>query len=350
MATSDILSVAQQYLHRVKKTGNQNVMAVCPFHTKNGAPEKDPSFCLSLTSGLWICFSCKASGNLERLLHDVGVPGAVIHTQYRYVIEEAAQHRQPRFDPLRPQILGEDILPDSFLGLFDMCPLALIEEGFDPNTLAGFDVGFDEVHHRITYPLRDLKGNLVGISGRTVIGEGSRYKVYDGEYERWQLPRRDAQKDKRAALLWNAHRIYKEVFNRNDAAIVLVEGFKACMWLVQHGIVNTTALMGSYMSEGQRWLLERMGATVYIMLDNDEAGQKALCGYEAQDGRFVIGIAEKLSRSLPVRVVQYTEQKQQPSDLVQVEVITALQEAQDYHLWAAQGAHRWHSEKTTRSS
>lgn len=346
MAATDILSVAQQYLHGVQKTGNQNIMAFCPFHSNH----RTPAFCLSLTSGLWICFGCKRTGNLGTLLHDIGVPGLVIQTQYKYVLEEAAQHRQPRFDPLRPQIISEDPLPESFLGLFDMCPLALVDEGFDPNVLASFDVGFDEVHHRITYPLRDLQGHLVGISGRTVIGEGSRYKVYDGEYEHWQLPRRDAQKDKRSALLWNGHRIYKEVFNRNDASVVLVEGFKACMWLTQLGVANTVAMMGSYMSERQQWLLERLGATVYIMLDNDKAGQKALRGYEAQDGRTVIGIAEKLSRSLPVRIAAYDEQKQQPSDLAQVEVIRALQEAQDYHLWAIRGGNRWPSEKTTRSS
>lgn len=347
MAASDILSIAQQYLHKVQKTGNQNVMAMCPFHDNRNTP----AFCLSLTSGLWICFSCKKTGNLETFLRDIGVPGSAIQVQYRYVLEDAAQHRQPRFDPLRPQIFSEDPLPESILGLFDMCPIALLDEGFDPNVLASFDVGFDETHHRITYPLRDLKGNLVGISGRTVIGEGARYKVYDDEYERWQLPKRDAQKDKRAAVLWNAHRIYKEVFNRNNASVVLVEGFKACMWLTQLGVENTIAMMGSYMSERQQWLLERLGATVYIMLDNDEAGQKALRGLPATEERAAVpGIAEKLSRSLTVRVAQYDEQKQQPSDLAQVEVITALQEAKDYHLWATQGVSRCHSAKMMHSS
>lgn len=346
MAAADIFAIAQRYLHKVQKTGNQNVMALCPFHDNRNSP----SFCLSLTSGLWLCFSCKRAGNLEMFLHGVGVPGSAIQTQYRYAIEEAGQNRAPRFDPLRPHVISEDPLPESFLGLFDMCPNSLLEEGFDPQILARFDVGFDETHHRITYPLRDLKGNLVGINGRTVIGEGARYKVYDAEYEHWQLPRRDAQKDKRAALLWNAHYIYKEVFNRNDAAIVLVEGFKACMWLTQLGVANTVALMGSYMSEGQKWLLERMGATVYIMLDNDEAGQKALRGLpETEERGAVPGIAEKLSRSLPVRIAEYNSQKHQPSDLAQDEVISALQQAKDYHLWAHDGASRWHSEKTIRS-
>lgn len=334
MAVEDVFALATQHLHSVRKTGNQNVMAFCPFHTNHHTP----AFCLSLVSGLWICFSCKRTGNLEMLLRDLGVPGSVIHTQYRYVIEDAAQHlevERRRFDPLRPQITSEEPLPEGFLGLFDLCPLALLDEGFSPAVLQDFDIGFDAVHHRITYPLRDLHGSLVGINGRTVINDTPRYKVYDTEYEHWQLPRRDAQKDKSAAILWNAHRIYKEVFNRTNASIVLVEGFKACMWLTQLGVENVVALMGSYMSDRQRWLLERFGATVYIMLDNDEAGEKATRGFIDPRGRFHPGIPEQLSGALPVRIAAYDKQKKQPSDLAQDEVIEALQQAKDYHLWAA---------------
>lgn len=332
MAAEDVFTIATRYLHGVRRTGNQNVMAFCPFHTNHHTP----AFCLSLVSGLWICFSCKRTGNLEMMLRDLGVPGSAIHTQYRYAIEEAAEHRAPRFDPLRPQVISEEPLPEGFLGLFDMCPLALLDEGFSSAVLQRFDVGFDPVHHRITYPLRDLHGSLVGISGRTVINDGSRYKVYDSEYAHWQLPRRDAQKDKSAAILWNAHRIYKEVFNRTEVSVVLVEGFKACMWLTQLGVENVVALMGSYMSDRQRWLLERFGATVYIMLDNDEAGERAMRGYVDPRGRFHPGIPEQLSSSLPVRIAAYDKQKRQPSDLAQDEVIGALQQAKDYHLWAVQ--------------
>lgn len=334
MATSDILSIAQQYLHKVHKTGNQNVMALCPFHNNRDSP----AFCLSLVSGLWICFSCKRAGNLETFLRDVGVSGAAIQTQYKYAIEEAGSHRPAKFDPLRPIALDKEPLPEGFLGLFDQCPLALLEEGFTQETLASFDVGYDDAHNRITYPLRDLHGNLVGINGRTVADDHRRYKVYDAEYAVWGLPTRDAQEDKRQALLWNASRIYKEVFNRTNASVVLVEGFKACMWLAQAGVTNTIALMGSYMSEQQKWLLERLGATVYIMLDNDEAGQKALRGFVSPTGRIVPGIAEKLGISLPVRIAKYDEQKQQPSDLSPQEVISSLEQAKDYHLWAIEGA------------
>jgi hypothetical protein len=105
------------------------------------------------------------------------------------------------------------------------------------------------------------------------------------------------------------------------------------MWLTQLGVENVVALMGSYMSDRQRWLLERLGAAVYIMLDNDEAGQRATYGFTDPRGRYHPGIPEQLSSSLPVRIAAYD--KRQPSDLAQDEAIEALRQAKDYHLWAA---------------
>jgi DNA primase len=96
--------------------------------------------------------------------------------------------------------------------------------------------------------------------------------------------------------------------------------------------------MGSFMSDHQRWLLERMGATVYVMMDNDAAGQVALHGHPATSEHPEFpGIAKKLSKSLEVKIVQYNPEKKQPSDLSQNEVVAALNSAKDYHLWTIEG-------------
>lgn len=340
MAASDILAIAQRHLFKVKRVGNQNAMAICPFHTgKTGGLETDPSFSLSLTSGLWICFACKAKGNLRILLQDLGIPGGVIDGQYKYAIEDAASYAPAKPDPLRPHSGTQEPLPNSFLGLFDMCPNQLIAEGFEPELLRAFDVGYDEAHHRITYPMRDLQGNLLGINGRTVIDENPRFKIYEEEYLLWGLERRNAASTRKRALLWNGHRIYKEVFNRTDASVVVVEGFKACMWLAQMGVTNVVALMGSHLTDPTQWALERMGATVYLMLDNDKAGLTA-----------TPVVAAKISNCLNVRMVEFDLAKIQPSDLAPDEVVEALETAKDYHLWAIQGGNKWRLAKMQHNS
>jgi DNA primase len=316
---NEVREIADAYLDRVKSSGSENIMAICPFHRKaDGSYERNPSFAMNTSSGLWFCHSCKSHGNLRTFLSSLGVSPLIIDRRYKAVIEEVARHRPRPPDHLRPKLLSDDPLPESLLGIFDKCPVALEEEGFSDETMQAFDVGFDDLHMRITYPLRDLSGSLIGISGRTVIDENPRYKTYDDEYHAWDLPARTL--DKRT-VLWNIHELYPSALFGGLESITLVEGFKACMWLWQAGIKTVAALLGSYMSTEQQWILEHMGVPVYLMLDNNAAGEK---------GRDYI--APILAKSLSVRIVEYEEE--QPSDVPPDQVLPAISQAKDYYLWA----------------
>jgi len=322
---SEIQDIAGQFLSKVKKSGPENVMAVCPFHRRHdGSEEHNPSFTMSITRGLYYCFSCHERGSLRKFLKEMGVSQAKIDGEYKYVLEDAERHQPTAPNPLRITPAA-DPLPEGLLGLFDFCPTRLLHEGFDEALLAKLDIGFDHEHQRITYPLRDLHGRLVGISGRTVTDRWPRYKVYDTEYEAWGL---HARETKKRSLVWNLHEVRPEVYFGEGQRLILVEGFKACMRLMQAGIRNTVALLGSWMSQEQRWLIESLGAdTVYVMLDNDEAGQI---------GR--LEVARSLARSLnDVRVVDY--EGDQPSDLTTEQIKQSIESATEYHLWKIQGRH-----------
>lgn len=313
-----VLEIAQKYLKNVKRSGPENIMATCPFHEMGH--KITTTFTMSLTKGLFFCFSCEAKGTLPMFLKDIGTAPVVIERRYGTLIQALARHKAPQQNHLKPKAFSSDLLPEALLGIFDYCPKALLDEGFTEETLSSFDVGYDDDHKRITYPLRDLSGKLVGISGRTIYDDVyPKYKVYDREYTKWNLPERNHFA--KGAVLWNAHAIYPQVYFGQVPEIVLVEGYKACMWLVQAGVHNTVALMGSYMTYDQQWVLERLGAPVYIMLDNDQAGRK---------GREYIG--RTLSKSLPVKVVEYDTP--QPSDLGQDAVFEALEGATEFHCWS----------------
>lgn len=338
------MAVARRYLRNVHKSGNDNIQATCPFHQLG---EKiTTTLSMSLSRGVWFCFSCHEKGNLQTFLKQVGVSYAEMDTRYKFLIEELERSRPAPPDPLRTRVLSDNPLPESLLGIFDMCPLPLVDAGFSEETLQKFDVGFDEQHMRITFPLRDLHGKLMGVSGRTVYSDVvPRYKIYDKEYKTWNLPERAPQDMQRAAILWNAHRVYPELFFNQRPKVCLVEGFKACMWVVQAGFKNTIAMLGSFMTWEHQWILERMGAEVYVFLDNNPAGWK---------GRDYIG--RTLSKTLTVKVVEYPvpdneeeEPYQQPDQLGQEAVLQAIEVAQEYHGWSinqAKESTRWHSEKT----
>ena len=339
MSAEEVRDIARRFLHNVKSSGPDGIAATCPFHTIG--ERVTTTLSMSLTRGVWFCFSCHERGNLQSFLRKVGVSHREIDTSYQFLIEELDKSRPPPPDPLRTRVLSDNPLPESLLGIFNMCPIALVEQGFTEKTLQEFDVGFDLQNMRITFPLRDLHGKLMGVSGRTIYDDVvPRYKIYDKEYPTWGVPARSREDARRGAVLWNAHNVYPEIFFNQSPKVCLVEGFKACMWVAQAGFKNTVALVGSFLTWEHQWILERMGAEVYVFLDNNSAGWK---------GRDYIG--KTLGKTLTVRIVEYEDDEiQQPDGMEEQAVLRALRDAKEYHRWSMEKKEstRWHSEKTEK--
>lgn len=322
--TTEIWDLANHFLYGVRKSGSENIMALCPFHDDHSA-----SFAMSLVNGVYFCHACHAKGSLRTFLRNIGVSRSSLDLQYKVLLEEAKKATPTPPDPTRPGVFDILPIPDSFLGLLDYTPQSLLSDGFDEATLRHFEVGWDQWHGRITYPIRDIKGELVAISGRTVHEDVKpKYKIYDREYAAWDLPERWGWDRRR--VLYNAHEAFPALFMFNPPSIqvVLVEGFKACMWVHQAGLPNVVALMGSYLSWEQRWILERLSGKVYIFLDNNFAGRK---------GTIAAG-AELSARSVDVRVIEYPErllfeEEAQPDTLTPDEVWEQFAEAESYYNW-----------------
>lgn len=334
MIEDEVFQIADRLLRRAKRAGNSEMSALCPFHRKaDGSEEKHASFTMNLSKGVYYCHTCHERGNFRSFLRNMGVNHTVLHSQYSVIIEALQKnHVTPAFNPTRAKhIVTETPLAESVLGLFDKCPLPMVDEAFkladddpvyDEALLRKHDIGFDEVHGRITFPLRDLIGNLMGISGRACDPSAwPRYKVYDNEYTAFDLPARE--QTKKSSILWNAHNVYPHIYRGSSKErVVLVEGFKGCLWLLQAGIQNVVSLAGSSLSEYHVWILERMGAQVLLMFDNDFAGQSGLRKS-----------APLLARSLDVFIVNY--EGRQPTNLSLEGVQSAVEKnCEDYYLWA----------------
>ena len=325
--SNEIYSIAQTYLRKVRPSGPENVMAICPFHVKaDGSPEQHPSFAMSLVNGLWFCHACQEKGNLYTFLTGVGLTREQIDLHHSLTIEGARKNLPEAFDPAQPKVYTDSPIPESLLGVFDYCPLELLRDGFTEQTLQRFEVGFDMTHYRVTYPIRDLTGKLMAISGRTVVNSWPKYKIYDKEFPCWGIPAREMW-DKKGAL-WNAHRVYPELFFQSQPeTLVVVEGFKACMWVWQAGIKNVVALLGTYLSNEQRWIIERMGAPVYLFLDNNWPGIKG-----------TRKCAEQLKNSTRLLVIEYPDrlrddEEAQPDNLTPEEIWEQKSKAVNYFDW-----------------
>lgn len=229
----EIESIIRAHLTGVGHTGPDNLSARCPFHFKSdGSQERSASFAMNLSTGLYFCHSCGAKGNLYTFFRDLGLPRTEIVLNYQHIIDGAKNNLPAAQNPIKAEVFDKNPIDHRLLGLLDYAPPDLAQSGFSADTLRYFDVGYDQWHYRTTYPIRDLAGQLVAISGRSVVGATPRYKIYTDEYRVWGLPPRDSWN--RGNVLYNGHRLYAGLYHsREKADIVIVEGFKACMWVHQ---------------------------------------------------------------------------------------------------------------------
>ncbi len=344
-----IVALVERYVGRGKFSGESNLMCRCPFH--KGGEETKPSFSVNVDLGIFQCFTCKVSGNIIKLLKLRGVSDSIIDAETHDLREELKDNQQrlkwqKRKEWItRDPFLAQTILPEAMLIPYRFCPLRLVEAGFAPELLQHLEVGFDRTNNRITYPIRDLYGNLAGISGgAAVAGTFPKYKVYKGTYQdpeskRWipsdygdwfqeKFPDYDFHNHH---YLWNFDSVYPSLFfgNQENPYLIITEGFKACMWLIQAGFLNTVALMHSTMSERQRSLVSRLSVNIVLFLDNDPAGREG-----------TRRIARELRQQQPgVYVARYPVVDDcQPDDLTPAEVVTSVQGSRPYPEWEKENA------------
>lgn len=151
-----------------------------------------------------------------------------------------------------------------------------LDRGYSNEILDKFEVGFCPEYcsppawkyslsggARMTVPIRDELGNLVGISGRT-IADGSghapdKYKNLPGT--------------KRRMTLYGIEKAMP--FIAEKKSIVLVEGYGDVWKSWMHGKKNVAAVMGTVLTDRQKRLILSKVNTAAICMDNDKGGNNA---------------------------------------------------------------------------
>lgn len=330
----DIINLIEDKLHITKSSGI-NIQAFCPIH-ENPSTSRTPSFSLNVENGLWHCFGCKKSGNLRQLLNILELPKNEIDSivgpldkNKGYSKKKNLGKWHARFRTDDPYLV-EPVLPESLLGIYDFAPVKLINAGFCEKILKYLNIGYDRKFKRITFPIRDLYGNLVGLAGReTRPNVSPKYKIYqggtkiNGKYKPGEFGEEfdnlfPGYHLKNKLTLWNAH-LAKEGHERD---LIVVEGYKDCIWVKQKGWDNVVALMGSAMSHQQLDIIcHIMDGTVYFMLDGDDAGMRGTIKYGSQ-----------IAKYRKVRVCEVPSSKQ-PDDLSREELSSIIRNARRFNKW-----------------
>jgi DNA primase len=337
----NVIDLIERHIGKGRFSGESHIMLRCPFH--KGGEETKPSLGVNVDLGIFQCFTCKTSGNIIKLLKLLGLPSHVVDAETEGLRKELQDNQERLKWKKRKEILTADpflattLLPETMLRHYQFIHTKLTDAGFSREWLEYMDVGFDRVNNRITYPIRDLYGHLAGMSGgATIAGQYPKYKVYEGrrkdpntgrwltsDYGEWFDEKYPDYEFHNHHYLWNYDSVYPRVFFGRDENpyIIVVEGFKACLWMLQNGYLNTVALMGSSMSDRQCSLIHRLSATVILFLDQDDAGRKGT----RQIGR----VLRKQQPGVHIAHYPYADECQ-PDDLGPAEVTAAIQGAITY--------------------
>ena len=294
LARVDIVDVIDRRVP-LKKAG-QNYQACCPFHS-----EKTPSFTVSPTKQFYHCFGCGAHGTalgflmeyehmsfpdaVGALAQDVGLPVPESGEPERPrpppalwdALEQAAQfYRQqlkqtPRaIDYLKQRGLTGTIAARYGIGYApDGSPLKQVFPDYAVDALAASglvidgDRGrYDRFRDRIMFPIKNIKGRIVGFGGR-VLDQGEPKYLNSPETPLFH-------KGSELYGLFEARAAIKAA-----GRAIVVEGYMDVVALAQHGVEFAVAALGTATTPIHvRTLLRHTDRLTYAF-DGDNAGRKA---------------------------------------------------------------------------
>jgi len=301
-ASADMLEIVGQYTE-LRKAG-ANYSGRCPFHE-----ERTPSFSVNPTEKLYYCFGCGAGGNLFRFVQEkesLDFAGAVEYLADRYGIQleyeetsargDAERRRRERLRallenatdfyervlrdtsgaaPAREYLaqrgLGEEVCRAFRLGYsppgWDKLRDGARAKKFTDQDLldAGLVVPgktgrpYDRFRGRIMFPLADDRGRTLGFGARTMGDEKPKY-----------LNSPETALYHKSEAVFGLHEA-KAAAAREDRVYV-VEGYTDVLALVQAGVHNVVASMGTALTEQQLARLARVTRSLYLCFDADAAG------------------------------------------------------------------------------
>lgn len=286
----------------LKRSGS-NFVARCPFHN-----EKTPSFNVSRERQFYHCFGCGASGNaigflmeydrlnfleaVEDLAESVGLkvprsesrvakdPKDELNIQLYDIQERVARYYQQilktrdaarAVEYLKERGVSGEIArrfrvgyaPSGWRNLPAEFPRGLLEAS---GLMISKDGGsYDRFRNRIMFPIRDRRGRVVGFGGRVMDDVTPKY-----------LNSPETAVFKKHKEVYGLYELLSAV--RKPLRIIVVEGYMDVIALVQHGIPNVVATLGTATSAEHIRELFRQTSEIVICFDGDAAGRNAAWG------------------------------------------------------------------------
>ena len=295
----DIVDLVGRYV-TLKRAGRSH-KGLCPFHQ-----EKTPSFTVNPDRGIFHCFGCQESGNAFAFLmrhENLTFPEAVRMLAAEVGVEvpesggrdAGVTERLLAANDVAQRLYRESLAGDVGRGAREY----LAGRGIDATLAEKYGIGFappgwdvlsrrlsqneipaalgekagllkarqsgghyDLLRERVTFPIRDVRGRIVGFGGRALEGGEPKYL---NTPETPVFRKREGFYGFPSAL---------EPIRRADR-VVVVEGYFDQIALDRAGLSEAVATCGTALSEEHARNLRRRTRNVVLLFDGDEAGRRA---------------------------------------------------------------------------
>lgn len=304
----NIAEVIGEYL-QLRRAG-VNYKANCPFHN-----EKTPSFMVNPERNVWRCFGCNEGGDVFSFVQkyeNLSFPdtlvlladkAGVILPKNQYNHQESSNSEGTNKDKLlfindlTSKFYHESLLRSSTGSL---ARDYLVGRGITKETIEKWKLGFapddwhqleqfllkrnisqkdalasgvlmknetgkiyDRFRFRLMIPLHDLRGNVVGFTGRALSQDEPAKYLNSPETPIYN----------KSKTLFGYHFARKDI--RDLDRVVLVEGNMDCISSHQVGVLNVVATSGTALTLDQLQILKKMCTTIVFAFDTDSAGGTA---------------------------------------------------------------------------
>ncbi len=303
---NDIVDVIGKYVRLEQRGGN--FWGKCPFHH-----EKTASFCVNPTGQFFYCFGCHKSGDVISFIMDIenldfGDSVKFLAERAKIPLPEASFDDEKIREQKRIRQRLLELLKDTAIYYAkniksqegDGHARYALERRFTPETIIKFGMGasldfrslptylrekgyayeemvkagvvgekdgryFDWLGGRLVVPVIDQFGSVVAFAGRRI----------DGKKEQKYINTKETEIFHKGKTFFNLNNVkkYKNQFGLDS--VIIVEGHLDVISLVQAGINNVVASMGTALTKDQARILKRYSDKVFISYDGDFAGQKA---------------------------------------------------------------------------
>jgi DNA primase len=286
----DIVDVVGNYVE-LKKYGS-NFKACCPFHA-----EKTPSFVVSSTKGIFHCFGCHASGDAIKFVQDYEKIG------YAEAIEKLADMFNFKLEYTTAQTKKTDILErfnDFFKKNLENNKTAreyILKRGVYESQIERFELGYapssseqiaflkssflssvDAVEtgifgeeggrifarqvERITFPIKNQNGKIIGFGGRTITNHPAKY-----------INSPQTRLFNKSKVFYGINLAKEQIFKTRE--LIVCEGYMDVIMLHQAGFTNAVAVLGTALTKEHLPFIKKAEAKAVLAFDTDGAGLNA---------------------------------------------------------------------------